>query len=183
MAGHAPTVREVRDAFGFSAAQTAQFHLEKLVEEGRLQQVRSGERGRSRGYRLPELATLAPMRMVPLLGRVQAGALTAAIEDPDGYIQVAGGTNDELFSLYVRGESMIDAGILPDDIVIVRRQPEAEDGQIVVALVDDEATVKRLRFRDGCVELHPENPAFEPIIPDQEALQILGRVVEVRRFL
>ena len=75
---------------------------------------------------------------------------------------------------------MIGAGILPDDVVIVRRQSTADSGAVVVALVDDEATVKRLRLRHGQVELHPENPAFAPILPDRE-ITLLGKVIEVRR--
>ena len=78
---------------------------------------------------------------------------------------------------------MTGAGILPDDVVVVRRQPRAEPGDIVVALVGDEATVKRLRIRDGRAELHPENPAFEPIVPDPDDLRLLGKVIEIRRYL
>jgi repressor LexA len=89
----------------------------------------------------------------------------------------------ELFALRVRGESMAGAGIFPGDIVIVRKQPVAESGEIVVALVEDEATVKRIKIRNNRVELHPENPAFEWIVPDPETVQILGKVIEVRRYL
>ena len=78
---------------------------------------------------------------------------------------------------------MIGAGILPGDIVVVRRQPSAESGDIVVALVGDEATVKTLRYRKGKIILCPENPDFEPIIPNQNNLVILGKIIEVRRFL
>ena len=78
---------------------------------------------------------------------------------------------------------MTGAGILPGDIVVVRRQPRAETGDIVVALVEDEATVKRLLVRRGRVELHPENPDFDPIVPDPRDLTVLGKVVEVRRSL
>jgi repressor LexA len=90
--------------------------------------------------------------------------------------------NDELFALRVQGKSMTGAGILPGDVVIVRRQPTADSGALVVALVDDEATVKRLRLRDGQVELHPENPDFDPILTDRE-VTLLGKVIEVRRTL
>ena len=78
---------------------------------------------------------------------------------------------------------MRDAGILPGDIVVVRQQPNADPGDIVVALVEDEATVKTLRIRGGRVELHPENPDFQPIIPEAGSFSILGKVVEVRRYL
>ena len=78
---------------------------------------------------------------------------------------------------------MISVGIMPGDIVVIRRQPSADSGDIVIALVRDEATVKRLRIRNNRIELHPENPDFEPIIPDAEELMIIGKVIEVRRYL
>ncbi|MCB9477111.1 MAG: repressor LexA [Deltaproteobacteria bacterium] len=115
---------------------------------------------------------------------LQAGALTEAIEQPEGYLtqRPRGRGETELFALRVRGESMRDAGIFPGDLAIVRRQPTAESGQIVVAMVDGEATIKRLRFRGKRAELHPANPEFDVIHPDAKALQILGRVVEIRRY-
>jgi len=177
--GLPPTVREVQEAFGFRSPQTAREHLDGLVAAGRLLK----EPGKARGYRLPERSGKPP-RMVPLLGRVPAGPLDAAIEDLEGYVPVeAGRASGELFGLAVRGESMTGAGILPGDIVVVRHQARAENGDIVVALVGDEATVKRFRTRRGRVELHPENPAFEPIVPDPAKVSILGKVIEVRRYL
>jgi len=177
LAGLPPTVREVQQAFRFRAVQTAREHLEGLVAEGRL----AKEKGKSRGYRLPDAAG-PPTRLVPLLGRVQAGALSAAIEDLEGYLPIQSTrSSEELFGLRVRGESMSGVGILSGDVVIVRRQPEARSGEIVVALVGDEATVKRLRMRGRRVELHPENPDFDVIVPD--TLTLLGKVVEVRRYL
>ncbi len=184
LAGDPPTVREVQQVFGFGTPQTARYHLEKLVTEGRL----IAARGKARGYRLLEnLETPSPVRWAPLLGRVQAGSLTTATEDLEGYIPVrTGNTADRLFALRVQGESMTGAGILPGDVVVVRRQPTAESGELVVALVEDEATVKRLRLRNGPegrrIELHPENPDFSPILPDRE-ITLLGKVVEVRRAL
>lgn len=185
--GEPPTVREIQHHFGFKSAQTVQEHLEALIREGSLE--RSGER-RARAYRLPEGngdALRGSRRFggaIPLLGRVQAGAMTSAVEDIEGYLPVSGQRKEEeLFGLRVRGESMRDAGILPGDLVIVRRQPEAPDGSIVVALNGEEATVKRLRFNRGVPELHPENPDFEPIIPDSEDFRILGKVIEIRRDL
>jgi len=181
--------------------QSARQHLEALVAEGKLDK----EPGQARGYRLPmdDLAAsdpggagrrpgragkrraAGPPVPVPILGRVQAGRLTEAFEAPDGHLPVADRPADEeLFALAVRGESMTGAGILPGDLVVVRRQDRADDGAIVVAVVDGEATVKRLRRRRGRVELHAENPAFAPIVPGRgEELRILGQVVEVRRRL
>lgn len=184
LSGRSPTVREVRDALGVKATQTVQFHLEKLLSSGRLVQEMVDERGRSRGYTLPDRMGLGRQRLVPLLGHVQAGELTTAFEDPEGYVSVQSNrTEDELFGLRVSGESMKDAGILPDDLVVVRRQQTAQDGDIVVALVADEATVKTFRQRGKQVELHPANEAFSPIIPAMNELIILGKVIEVRRFL
>lgn len=189
LAGLPPTIREVRDHFGFRAVQTAREHLEALVADGRLDK----RPGRSRGYRLPDDGRgEGPPTLIPLLGRVQAGALAAAIEDPDGYIPARAPRSARsgasaaagLFALRVRGESMRDAGILPGDVVVVRQQPAADDGDVVVALVDDEATVKRLRLRRRRVELHPANPDFRPIVPRAgEEVRLLGKVIEVRRFL
>jgi repressor LexA len=181
--GVPPTVREVQQALGFRAVQTAQQHLGALVAEGRLAKADDGQ---SRGYRL---TTEAPRPMlVPLLGRVQAGALTAAAEAHEGYVPVearrstggsgGGGGDDRLFALRVRGDSMVGAGILAGDVVIVRRQRTANQGDIVVAMVGDEATVKRLwlyqpRGARPRLELRAENPAFAPIViepPDEPVL-------------
>lgn len=178
--GLPPTVREVQEAFSFRSVQTAREHLETLVAEGKLVK----EQGKARGYRLPELPGVGPFAFVPLLGRVQAGELTTAVEDPEGYLPVQESSDSaDLFALRVRGDSMAGVGILPGDLVIVRRQATANSGDIVVALVEDEATVKRLRLKKGRAELHPENPNFEPIVPAPEQLVILGKVVEVRRYL
>ncbi len=189
LAGQPPTVREVQEAFGFRSVQTARAHLEALVSEGRLDK----QSGRARGYRLADSAVLgpaedriAPPRMVPLLGRVAAGAFGLAVEDLEGYLPVQSdrvGANEELFGLRVRGESMRDAGILPGDIVIVWRLTSVEDGAIVVALVGEEATIKRLRRRGERIELHPANPDYAVMTPDPDTLQVLGRVIEVRRYL
>lgn len=181
LAGQPPTVREVQEALGFRAVRTAQQHLERLVEDGRL----VAGRRRARGYRLPGSMPGARTVLAPVLGRVPAGGIEEAIEDPDGYLPVDahGAGADDLFALRVRGESMTGAGILPGDLLIVRRQPSAANGDIVVARVGNEATVKTFRPRGRRVELRPENPAFEPIVLDADAVVILGRVIEVRRIL
>ncbi|MDW7710462.1 MAG: transcriptional repressor LexA [Deferrisomatales bacterium] len=176
LAGRPPTVREVQEALGFRAVQTAHQHLEALVAEGRL----AADRGVARGYRLPVRGS--PPVLVPILGRVPAGPLDTAVEDREGYLAFQAEDEAEgLFALRVKGESMRDAGILPGDLVVVRRQPTARDGEVVVALVGDEATVKRFRLRRGRPELHAENPAFAPLTPDPAELQILGVVIELRR--
>ena len=177
LTGRSPTVREVQAAWGFRAVETAHRHLENLVAEGRL----GREAGKSRGYQLPEAPGLL---YIPLLGRVQAGALTTAVEEPEGYIPVLPKRGrGELFALRVRGESMTGAGILPGDIAIVRRQSTVDSGDIAVALVGDEATVKRVRLHGRRIELHAENPGFPPIIPRPGEVLILGKVIEIRRHL
>jgi repressor LexA len=125
------------------------------------------------------------LRLVPLLGRVPAGPLDLAIEEVEGYLPSRCGDDDEMFALRVQGDSMRDAGIMDGDLVIVRRQLTASSGSIVVALIGDEATVKTLyiRNRGGRIELRPENPDYHPLVPDPDEVQILGKVVEVRRLL
>jgi repressor LexA len=183
LAGEPPSVREIQAALGLKAVQSAQAHLEALVAEGRL--IKST--GKFRSYRLPDAAGGPPAVLVPVLGRVQAGLLTEAVEDREGYVPVDSGRlggQDRLFALQVRGDSMTGAGILAGDLVIVRQQPSAETGDIVVALVGEEATVKRLVRKRDRIELHPENPDFEPIVirPPGDMV-LLGRVIEVRRYL
>ena len=185
--GQPPTLREIQTEFGFRAVEGVRKHLEILVEEGRL--VKDGRR--SRGYQLP--GHLAPATVqVPLLGRVPAGDLSEAVAHPEGSLPVdasilagSGGLDGvDVFALRVEGESMLGAGILSGDIVIVRAQSTARSGEIVVAMVGDEVTVKTLRRTGRRVELHPENPAHLPIVPAPgDRLRILGKVVEVRRYL
>lgn len=184
--GSSPTVREVQAALGFRAVQSAQEHLDKLVAEGKL--LRAGRI--SRGYKLPELhQRRTSIRLVPIVGRVAAGSFSFAVEDLDGYVPLEATRlgklrEDPFFALRVRGESMTGAGIFPGDVVLVRRQSNASSGDIVVALVGDEATVKTLRIDRGRVSLHPHNPSFDVIRIDPESeLTILGKVVEVRRYL
>ena len=180
LAGAPPSTREVQERFGFRAVQSARLHLETLVAEGKL----TKKPGRARGYGLPRRGPDAS-RSVPILGRVQAGRLTEAVEAPEGYLAVAAtGEEASFFALRVRGESMTGAGILPGDLVIVRQQDQAADGAVVVALVDGEATVKRLRTRGGLLELVAANPEFASIVPTRPGeVRILGQVVEVRRRL
>ncbi len=180
LAGSPPTTREVQEHFGFRAVQSARRYLEALVRDGLLDK----EPGKARGYRLPA-GSGYPTVLIPLIGRVQAGAFTTAVEEPEGFVAVQSSAGrGELFALRVRGDSMRDAAILPGDVVIVHRQSSARSGDIVVALVEDEATVKRLKVRAaGRIELHPANPAFDPIAPAADAVRILGKVIEVRRYL
>lgn len=179
LAGAPPTVREVQEEFGFGAVESARKHLEALVAEGRLTKTP----GRARGYRLRDDPKSGPTAAIPVLGEVQAGDLTTAIQAPDGYVAVESRFPlEELFALKVRGDSMMGAGILAGDLVIVRRQESARSGQVVVAMVGDEATVKTLRLRGRRFELRPANPAYEPIVGSVDDLAILGVVLELRRL-
>ena len=169
--GYAPSVREIGDAVGLRSPSTVHAHLRILEENGYLQK----SKGKTRTLSLPGQPGY---RNVPVIGTVRAGQPILAVEDAVGYVPFEG-SGEGLFALNVRGDSMKDAAILEDDVVIVRPQPTADNGQIVVALIDDEATVKRLRLEKGHVWLMPENPAYQPI--DGEGCSILGVVVAVYR--
>ena len=184
LSGSPPTVREVQEACGFRAVESARSHLDRLVEEGRL----AKRPGKARGFALPGPAADhdgdGRPDLIPLIGRVAAGELTSAIESPEGYVAVQSRfAANELFALRVHGESMRDAAILDGDLVIVRRQASADSGDVVVALVEDDATVKTLFRGTDRLELGPGNPDFTPIVPPPDELVILGKVVEVRRYL
>ena len=155
--GYAPSVREICEAVGLKSPSTVHFHLKRLQERGLI------EKGDFKG-RAIVLAAQREKNRVPILGDVAAGTPILAQECIDDYLTFdCGGREGEYFALRVRGESMLNAGILPDDLVVVRRQPTAVSGEIVVALLGDEATVKRLSKRNGEVWLLPENDAYQPI--------------------
>lgn len=178
--GYPPTFREIGSSVGLKSPSTVDHHMKRLREMGVLQY----EEGHFRSIQLLDEHEEAapPQGMVPLVGRVAAGSPILAEECVEEYIPFDPGAHPEdCFALRVRGESMLNAGILPDDLVIVRRQPEAYNGEIVVALFEDEATVKTLSRKDGQVWLLPENPDYEPI--DGTHCQIIGKVVGlVRRY-
>ena len=180
--GDPPSIREVQQAVGFKAVESARIHLDALVEEGRLVK----KDGHSRSYALPpEVWAQHTSSGVPILGQVQAGSLTLAMQEVEGYIPTSREREGEqLFALRVKGESMKDAGILPGDLVIVRRQETARTGDVVIAIVDDEATVKRFCKKGPVVILEPANEEVEPIIFDEpdKYLKLLGKVIEVRRY-
>lgn len=168
---YAPSIREIGEAVGLSSTASVYYHLNALQQEGRIRMDRS----RKRSITLPD----AVQGHIPIVGVVTAGRPILAVEHIEGYLPMDGQTKDR-FALRVRGDSMIGAGIFDGDLVVVRQQPDADSGQIVVALLDDEATVKRLhRGEDGSVWLLPENPAYEPI--DAKDAAILGRVIALIR--
>ncbi|MBP3318805.1 MAG: transcriptional repressor LexA [Ruminiclostridium sp.] len=176
--GYPPTVREIGEHLGLKSPSTVKFHLDNLRSAGLIQ----WDGGKTRSITLLEKEDLPRQDQVPVVGNVAAGSPILAQECIEEYVTFQTGPHPEdYFALKVRGESMLYAGILPDDLVVVRRQPEAHSGEIVVALFEDEATVKTLSKKNGQVWLLPENPDYEPI--DGTRAQIIGKVVGlIRRY-
>ena len=181
--GYPPSVREIGEAVGLKSPSTVHFHLKHMEELGVIQKGS----GKGRAITLVDRpARQAPEEVeavagrIPIVGNVAAGTPILAEECIEDYLTFdTGGREGEYFALRVRGYSMRDAGILPDDLVVVHRQQQANNGEIVVALLEDEATVKRLRRENGRVLLMPENPDYQPI--DGRYASILGRVTAVVR--
>lgn len=172
--GYPPSVREIGEAVGLKSPSTVHFHLKHLEEAG----VIAKGAGKGRAITLTEPPV--PADRVPIVGNVAAGSPILAEECIEDYLTFdTGGRGEEFFALRVRGESMLNAGILPGDLVVVRRQQVANNGEIVVAMIEDEATVKRLSRQSGHIWLLPENDAYSPI--DGTYAQILGKVVAVVR--
>ncbi|WP_411676334.1 transcriptional repressor LexA [Caproicibacter sp.] len=174
--GLPPTVREICRATGLKSTSSVHAHLRALEEKGLI----TRDRGLNRAIHLAGEQTTI---QVPILGQVAAGNPILAVEEIEGYLPFSPARrvgDEEYFALNVKGESMKNAGILNGDIVVAQKTGSALDGEIVVALIGDEATVKRLFREKDRVRLQPENPAFEPIY-SRDAL-ILGKVVAVYRF-
>lgn len=167
--GYPPSVREIGEAVGLRSTASVSYHLQALQEKGVFQSP--PVKGRKRA-----LVTSARPGHIPVIGVVTAGVPILAVENQEGTIPWE---DPSCFALRVRGDSMINAGILSGDKVVVRPQSTADDGQIVVALLEDEATVKRLRRRNGEVWLMPENENYSPI--DGREAKILGLVKAVIR--
>ena len=171
--GYSPSVRDIQISLGIKSTSTAQLYIEKLEKKGYIRK----ENGRSRSIRITVPSAMGDL--VPLVGRVTAGMPILAEENFEGYIRFAAETvhckQDDLFALRVTGQSMIEAGILDGDIVIVKKESYSDNGRIVVALIEDEATVKTFYKEDGHYRLQPENKTMDPIIVDEVAL--LGIVV------
>ena len=180
--GYPPSVREIGEAVGLRSPSTVHFHLKKLADAGFIE-IGAGK-GRAITLTHPAAPSVPepeePVDRVPIVGNVAAGSPILAQECIEDYLTFdTGGLTGEHFALRVRGESMRYAGILPGDLVVVHQQQDARSGEIVVALFEDEATVKTLRRRDGHTWLMPENPDYEPI--DGDGCTILGKVVAVVR--
>ena len=173
--GYPPSVREIGEAVGLKSPSTVHFHLKHLEEAGVIEKGA----GKGRAIALTEPAA-AEEDKVPIVGNVAAGSPILAEECIEDYLTFdTGGRSGEYFALRVRGESMLNAGILPGDLVVVRRQQTCNNGEIVVAMIEDEATVKRFSRRNGHIWLLPENDAYSPI--DGTYAQILGKVAAVVR--
>ena len=181
--GYPPSVREIGEAVGLKSPSTVHFHLKGLEEKGLITKAEGKTRAITvsspQGRAVPE-EEQARRNRVPVVGSVAAGSPILAEECIEDYLTFdTEGLEGEHFALRVRGESMLRAGILPDDLVVVHRQHDARNGEIVVALFEDEATVKTLRRKDGRTWLMPENPDYQPI--DGDRAEILGKVVAVIR--
>lgn len=181
--GYPPSVREIGESVGLSSSSTVHGHLARLEEKGYIHRDPSKPRAieilddDGRAIQRHRLVS------VPLIGRVTAGEPILAVQNIEDYIplprDLAGG--EGTFLLSVRGDSMIGAGIYDGDLVIVRPQPSADNGDIVVALLEEEATVKRYFREKGAVRLQPENPTMEPIVAKN--VSVLGKVIGLfRRF-
>ena len=168
--GYAPSVREIGAAVGLRSTASVSYHIQQLQEKGLLQSP--GAKGRKRA-----IATNTRPGQIPVIGVVTAGMPILAFENQEG--TMSWDSEPGCFALRVRGDSMINAGILSGDKVVVRPQSTAEDGQIVVARIGDEATVKRLRRRNGQIWLMPENDNYSPI--DGTEAELIGLVKAVVR--
>lgn len=181
MKGYPPSVREICEAVSLKSTSSVHSHLETLEKNGYIRK----DPTKPRAIEIIDdkfNLTRRELVNVPIVGTVTAGQPILAVENIEGYFPVTPDFlhNKETFMLKVKGESMINAGILNGDRVLVRRQSTAENGDMVVALIDDSATVKTFYKEDGYYRLQPENDAMEPILVKD--LQILGKVFGVFRF-
>jgi len=176
-----PSVREIGEAVGLSSSSTVHNHLNQLERRGLIKRDAS----KSRTVQLTADMEVAEARRnaiaVPIVGNVAAGTPILAEQNIEDHVLLSSDlAKDGYFLLRVRGDSMINAGILPDDLVLVRPQHEASNGSIVVAMIEGEATVKRFEKADGHVKLIAENPAYEPIVTNN--LSLVGQVRGVIRL-
>ena len=177
--GYPPSVREIGDAVGLKSTSTVHGHLVRLEKKGLLH--RDSMKPRAMEVINDPSFSRTATTPVPIVGRVTAGIPILAEENIEDYFQIPDdmlGDGDH-FALWVKGESMIRAGIMDSDYVVVHKQSDANNGEIVVAMIDDEATVKRFYKENGGFRLQPENPAMAPIIVDH--VIILGKVIMLYR--
>ena len=174
--GVPPSVREIGAAVGLRSTSSVQSNLDALEAAGYIQR----DPLLKRSIRI--MGQTDNITQVPILGTVTAGAPILAVEQIEGYFPYTGtvSSDKQLFALHVRGESMIQAGILDGDLIIAEKTPFARNGEIVIALIEDEATCKTFYKENGHFRLQPENDTYEPIIVDE--CSILGKVVAVMRY-
>jgi len=182
--GYSPSTREIGDAVGLRSSSAVSKHLTSLEDKGFLRRSAAMSRPIDVRVFLQEPSTREPAEdsvTVPVVGDIAAGSPISAVEHVDDTLTLPRGLTGRgtVFGLRVRGDSMIDAAICDGDIVVVRQQTEAHSGQIVAAMIDDEATVKVYRRRNGHVYLEPRNPAYDVI--DGDRAVVLGTVVSVLR--
>jgi len=179
--GYPPSVREIGEAVGLSSSSTVHSHLEKLEE---LNLIRR-DPTKPRAIEILEDTAWRSQQFVsvPLVGQVTAGSPILAVENIEDVYPLPKDLvrHEDVFMLSVKGESMIEAGILDGDLVLVRKQQHAANGDIVVAMIDEEATVKRFFKERGCYRLQPENQFMEPIMVTD--VSILGKVIGLFRFV
>lgn len=179
--GYAPSVRDICTALNMKSTSTVHTYLAKLEEKGLIQK----DAGKSRALRVDSTTSSDTSTMrVPILGKVAAGMPILAVENFDGYIDFPRPSSrlssNDVFALKVQGESMIEVGIMDGDLIVVEKCNIASDGDIIVALVEDEATVKTFYREDNRFRLQPENSSMKPIYVDE--LIVLGKVVASMRF-
>ncbi len=181
--GYPPSVREIGEAVGLSSPSSVHAQLNSLVEAGAIRKDPAKPRAIVVVDGAPVEEGRGRVRDVPVLGQIAAGTPILAAENVEEILPLPVDLVGEgpVFLLEIKGDSMIDAGILEGDLVAVRSQPDADDGDIVAALIDDEeATVKRLRRRDGKVILVSENPVYEPM-EFEDGVELVGKVISVLR--
>ncbi|MBQ9748479.1 MAG: transcriptional repressor LexA [Clostridia bacterium] len=177
--GYAPSVRDIQNALGIKSTATVHSYLNRLEDKGYIQK----EQGKSRTLRIGAESAPSSSLRVPLIGQVAAGVPILAEQNYEGYVDFCPGrgfSGGELFALRIKGESMIEAGIMNGDTVIVNRTSYVENGDIAVVLIDDEATVKTFYRENGMFRLQPENRTMEPIMTKE--VYILGKVIANIRY-
>ncbi len=181
--GYPPAVREIGEAVGLLSSSTVHGHLQTLEDKGYIRRDPTKPRAIEILDSSSDLLDSKKVVHVPIIGRVTAGQPILAVENMEGTFPLPADmvTHDNVFMLRVQGESMIEAGILNGDLIIVRQQNEARNGEIVVALIGEEATVKRFFKERTLIRLQPENSSMEPIY--SQNVTILGKVVGVYRTL
>ncbi len=183
--GFPPTLREIASHFGLRGPKAPQKTLQILEKKGYIRRVPGGSRAIE--MLIPPLVPKSQILSLPIVGRVRAGEPILAVENIEGYINLDRSlvSSDDVFLLRVQGDSMIDAHIQDGDFALVKPQPNAENGEIVVALIEDEATIKRIFKKRDLIRLEPANPNMEPIIvrKGEKRVTIVGKVVGIFRKL